>query len=73
MDLFIAVLDDPESPSKIIGAFSSDEKARDACQADFYYQTGLGRQLTWQDDSAPGYDGSTYWSRLVELNERTRV
>ena len=49
MNIHYAVRDDPGSPSVIIGAFSSDEKAMGACQDDADEESdGQGEQLTWQ-------------------------
>ena len=74
MDIYYAVRDDPGSPSVILGAFSSDEKAMAACQDDANEESdGQPGRLTWRDDSAQTRDGSTYWSRMVELDSRTRA
>jgi hypothetical protein len=74
MNIYYAMRDDPGSPSVIIGAFSSDEKAMGACQEDADEESdGQGEPLTWQDDSAKTRDGSTYWSRMLELDQRTRA
>lgn len=70
MSDYVALFDPVAGHSVLIGVFDSDELAREACQEDWVERTGYTGELPWRDDSAIAVDG-TYWSRLVERNERT--
>jgi hypothetical protein len=66
LEIYVALNDQPEGGSGrsfVVGAFSTDQKARDACQAD------ASVPLVWADAEAPHTDGSSYAVVLVDLDE----
>ncbi len=62
MNIYIAVSDQDGYTSNIYGAFSTEEKARAACEED------AGRPLKWADGRASLYV-TTYTVLLVSLDE----
>jgi hypothetical protein len=81
MDIYISVkdVDDEESSTAVLGAFTTEDLARAACQADSDDDSGMlatsSVPLQWTDDSAEihrtlGYSAK-YTVRLVNLDEPT--
>ena len=63
MDIYIAVNDIPGQASWIGGAFSTEEKARAACEED------NEAPLAWTDDTAKSAEGdSTYTIVMCDLD-----
>jgi hypothetical protein len=80
MDIYTALCDPIDGHSQktdLVGVFSTEPKARDACQvhADEDGDTGPddpGRLvLQWNEDSAEGRDGRKYVVILGDLDRRT--
>ena len=75
MDIYTALRDDPGRKSALIGPFSSEQKARGACQEDADEDAAVSGiapvTLRWADDSAALPDGSTYVVVLGNLDQRT--
>jgi len=73
MDIYIALRDSGEPMSFVVGAFSDEKLAQDACQEDENDTAeGWGRTasiLEWKDGEAKVPDGQ-YAVVLVDLNER---
>jgi hypothetical protein len=78
MDIFVTLRDPAEvstSRSSVIGAFSTEELARAACQDEENDNAEISGkpavQLAWKDTSAQAPDGGTYDVILVDLDSRT--
>ena len=79
MDIYVALRDEPGRKSALIGAFSRENEARDACQQDAdedavegLHGGGSGpTPLIWLDTEAALPDGSTYVVVLTDLDART--
>jgi hypothetical protein len=75
MDVYTALLDIPGQKSGHIGVFSTEGKARAACQEhkdEDDEVTGAPKSaLTWKDDSAEAPDGDSYVVILSTLDVPT--
>ena len=76
MDIYVAVFDQAESTvSAIVGAFSTEDKARAACQAEEDEDaevTGMPAiRLAWTYNIANMPDGSAYTWFRANLNHRS--
>jgi hypothetical protein len=67
MDIYIALSDAPGYKSSVVGAFSVESKAQDACLDD-RRQRHPADTLTWEDAIALNNDGSSYDVVLVDLD-----
>lgn len=86
-DIYVAVKDytgySALGASEILGAFTTEQAGRDACQADATENDampswpGTPAPLVWKDDNADavyfvaGRVDVTYYVRLLQVNERT--
>jgi hypothetical protein len=66
-DVYVALRDTAGETSQLVGAFSTEEKARAACQED-RDENGEPGPLAWNSTTACGNDGDLYDVVLTELN-----
>lgn len=75
MNIYTALRDIPGQKSALIGAFSTEDKARAACQDEENEDAEVsgvpGTPLTWKGDTAELPDGDSYVVILTDLDQRT--
>lgn len=74
MEIYVALMDSPGRKSFVVGAFSSEEKARAACQENYDEDNETSgmpeKPLEWKDDTAKLDDGDSYVVVLADLDYR---
>lgn len=73
MEIYTALFDIAGQPSTHVGAFSSEKRARDACQEHFAQNSEANgpasASLIWTEDRAMPQNGDTYTVILTMLDD----
>ena len=72
MDIYVALRDSDQPQSFVIGAFSAEDKAQAACQADVDANAEswgkVADELEWKEAEAASPSGDAYAVVLVDLD-----